>query len=42
MNKEEVASMIAQNKPFVVRFLYPRDKKVNTNDLIRGKGIDSL
>ena len=42
MNKEEVASMIAQSKPFVVRFLCPRDKKVNTNDLIRGKGsIDS-
>ena len=42
MNKEEVASMVAQNKPFVVRFLCPRDKKVDTNDLIRGKGsIDS-
>ena len=42
MSKEQVASMVGKGKPFVVRFLCPRDKKVNTNDLIRGKGsIDS-
>ena len=42
INKDEVASMVGQGKPFVVRFLCPRDKKVNTNDLIRGKGsVDS-
>ena len=42
MSKEQVASMVEQDKPFVVRFLCPRDRKVDTNDLIRGKGsIDS-
>ena len=42
MSKEEVSSMVGQGKPFVVRFLCPQDKKVDTNDLIRGKGsIDS-
>ncbi len=38
MSKEQVASMVEQDKPFVVRFLCPRDRKVDTNDLIRGKG----
>tara|TARA_B100000900_G_scaffold32848_1_gene24808 strand:- start:3093 stop:4592 length:1500 start_codon:yes stop_codon:yes gene_type:complete len=42
MSEEEVSSMIGKGKAFVIRFLCPKDKKVNTDDLIRGKGsIDS-
>ena len=42
MSKEEVSYMVGQGKPFVIRFLCPRNKKVNTSDLIRGVGsIDS-
>ena len=42
MSEEEVNSMVEKGRPFVVRFLCPKGKKVSTNDLIRGKGsIDS-
>ena len=42
MSKEEVNAVVGQGKPFVIRFLCPKDKKVDTVDLIRGRGsIDS-
>ena len=42
LGKEDVNRMINKGKGYVIRFLCPKNKKIVTNDLIRGAGnIDS-